>query len=109
MGEGRDGSSRRGRVGLPRSQWWQGVPGSGPLEGRTHVAGGCGGGRRRGLGDGAQLFLGEALGLIEGGARVEHRVLDEDAHGAKHKGQEQVHVDVVACAVQPPAGRATSA
>ena len=60
-----------------------------PVRGRgTHVAGGGGGGRRGRLGDGAQLFLGEALGLIERGPRVEHRVLDEDAHGAKHEGQE---------------------
>lgn len=83
-------------------------PRRGPPEGNTHVADGGGGGRRGCLGDGAQLFLGEALSLVERGARVEHRVLDEDAHRAKHEGQEQMHMDVVACAVQPPAGRATS-
>lgn len=77
-GGGRAGGGGAGRRGARR----------GPPEGGTHVAGGGGGGRRGCLGDGAQLFLGEALGLIERGARVEHRVLDEDAHGAKHEGQE---------------------
>lgn len=107
------GGDRQGRSwdGSARHSGWRGegprawAAGGGV---RTHVAGGGSGGRWGCLGDGAQLFLREALGLIEGGARVEHRVLDEDAHGAKHEGQEQVHVDVVACAMQPPAGRATA-
>lgn len=100
-GEGAWGSCEAGGGEGPRAG------GRGPPEGGTHVAGG-GGGRGRCLGDGAQLFLREALSLVEGGARVENRVLDEDAHGAKHEGQEQMHVDVIACAVQPPAGRATA-
>lgn len=100
-GEGAWGSCEAGGGEGPRAG------GRGPPEGGTHVAGG-GGGRGRCLGDGAQLFLREALSLVEGGARVENRVLDEDAHGAKHEGQEQMHVDVIACAMQPPAGRATA-
>jgi hypothetical protein len=70
----------------------------------THVANGGSGGRRRHLRDDMQLFLREALGLIQREARVEHSVLHEDARGAQHKRQEHVHVDVVARAVQPPAG-----
>lgn len=106
----RQAGAQLGRKCQAQRVAWRGAPGRGPRGGgrRTHVAGGGSGGRWGCLGDGAQLFLREALGLIEGGARVEHRVLDEDAHGAKHEGQEQVHVDVVACAMQPPAGRATA-
>lgn len=74
----------------------------------THIANGGSSGRRRHLRDDVQLFLCEALGLIQREARVEHCVLHEDARGAQHKRQEHVHVDVVARAVQPPAGRATS-
>jgi hypothetical protein len=84
----------------------QGRGGTGGRRG-THVAHGGGGGWRGRLRDDVQLLLGEALGLIEREARVEHRVLHEDARGAQHEGQEHVHVDVVACAVQPPAGCAT--
>ena len=107
-GDWRGRGQRRRRVGgAPAKPLGARGPGRARAAGGgTHVAGG-GGGRRRCLGDGAQLFLREALSLIKRGAGVEHRVLDEDAHGAKHEGQEQVHVDVVACAVQPPAERAT--
>lgn len=108
-GDRRGRGQRRRRVGgAPAKPLMARGPGrERAAGGGTHVAGG-GGGRRRCLGDGAQLLLREALSLIKRGAGVEHRVLDEDAHGAKHEGQEQVHVDVVACAVQPPAERATT-
>ena len=59
----------------------------------------------RGLGDGLEVLHGDPLHVFHGGARVQHHVLHEDADGPQHEGHKQVHVDVVAGAVQAPAGR----
>ena len=65
------------------------------------------GGKQAGLATPWAMWACYPVGIAVGGIvrREEYSILDEVGQGTKDEGHEQVHVDVVASAVEPPAGR----